>query len=119
VTVLDTNVLILLATGKLATQLPPQTYLVSVISKIEMLAFPRITAQEERALLDLIQDLTIVGLDDDVVAQAIQLKRATSLRLPDAIIAATAIVAQAELMTMDKGFLNVPGLRVTPAISIL
>jgi predicted nucleic acid-binding protein len=44
----------------------------------------------------------------------IELRKTTSLRIPDAIIASTAMLAGAELVTRDLGFRQVPGLKLIP-----
>lgn len=74
---------------------------VSQISRMELLGFPAITEQEEqssRAFLSLCQ---VIHIDDAIEAQAIRLRRSGALKLPDAIIAATAITTGAKLLTLD------------------
>jgi len=55
----------------------------------------------------------MTGLTDDVKKETIALRRSTKLKLPDCIIAATASVLNAVLLTDDKKLLNMslPGLK--------
>ena len=78
----------------------------SVIVKLELLRYPDITPVEENAIIDLLQFFTIIPLTEDIENETILLSRATKLRLPDAIIGATAILYNAEIVTQDTHFLQ-------------
>jgi len=108
---LDTNAVIYAQKGALAEPLPVGQYFASVITEIELLSFPDLTTEQEQALRELLGDICIVGLEDDVKRVAIDVRRRLRLRLPDAIIAATAITLDAELFTNDTGLAQVPDLR--------
>lgn len=110
---LDSNVTIYEIDGKLATPLPTGTYFVSIISKIELLSFPGNTPEQEAAPNAVLGSATIVDLTPPVVDEAIRLRRMHRLRLPDAIIAATALVTDSELLTHDAGLLRLAGLKVS------
>lgn len=96
---LDTNALIYLQGGKLADGLPVGTYAYSVISEIELIW---------RGLL---ASLHRVEVDAPVRETAIRLRRERRLKLPDAVIAASALVVDAVLLTNDRQLLSLPGLR--------
>ncbi|SEL54091.1 hypothetical protein SAMN05421740_106223 [Parapedobacter koreensis] len=52
-------------------------------------------------------------MDDDVVIQTIALRKKRKIKLPDAIIAATAIVQKCTLITRNiQDFSNIKGLRL-------
>jgi len=108
--VFDTNVALYQVNGNLAGPLPAAEYFVSVISRIEMLSFPGLTADEEAGIRLFLSDTTVVGLDDQVEAETVRLRRSTRLKMADAIIVATAIVLGADLYTHDANLLKVPGL---------
>lgn len=110
---LDTNVLVYLASGSLAAPLVVSGFFISVISEIEALGHPKLLPSEEAKLKVILQELTVLPIDAAIKDEAIRLRRATKLRLPDAIIAATAIVTGSELLTHDAGLLNVPGLKAS------
>lgn len=49
---------------------------------------------------------TNVVIDEAVEAETIRLRRRTGLKLPDAIVLATARMAQARLLTLDQRLAN-------------
>jgi predicted nucleic acid-binding protein len=101
----DTNFLIYLQEGKEFVQ-PFLIYDfgVSFISEIELLGHKNLTKEDEIKLKSLLNDSFIVNFNDDIKAQTIKLKQKYSIKLPDAIIAATAILYKIPLITADKGF---------------
>lgn len=101
---LDTNAVIYLQKGLLATTLPAGDYAISVITEMELLSFRGITDQEQIWLQKFLSQIHIMELDKDIKNLAIELRRDHQMKLPDAIIAATAICRQALLLTNDTGF---------------
>ncbi|MDR2050159.1 MAG: PIN domain-containing protein [Deltaproteobacteria bacterium] len=75
---------------------------VSVLTKMELLSFHSLTPEEEAFIMDLLSDVTIIPLNPDVEETAIRLRRATHRKMPDAIVAASAVVAGAVLVTCDR-----------------
>lgn len=61
-----------------------------------------ITAEEDQSIQQLLDAMHYFELDADIEDVTIQLRRNTSLKLPDAIIAATARVHQLDLLTLDQ-----------------
>jgi predicted nucleic acid-binding protein len=108
--VLDTNVALYLLGGRLAERLPEGEYFVSVITEMELLSYPALDEKGERAIRDLLEDVNIVGLDEDIKERAISVRREERLKLPDAIIAATAMALDAELLSSDALLARVAGL---------
>ena len=53
-----------------------------------------------------------IALDADIAEQAVTLRRDTKLKLPDAIILATARVNDAILITRDTAFPDMTGIRI-------
>jgi predicted nucleic acid-binding protein len=108
---LDTNVLIYLQAGKLADELPKAVYAYSVISEIELLSWPEIQPEQENVWRGLLATLHRVEVDSFVRETAIRLRRDRRLKLPDALIAASALVLDAVLFTNDQQLLSLSGLR--------
>ena len=75
---------------------------VSQITRMELLSYPAMTAAEEQAIQTLLQAVTVIAIDRDVEKQAVALRRQHNVKLPDAIIAATAMVNNLQLITLDK-----------------
>lgn len=109
---LDTNAVIYLVSGRLALPLPDGRYSISIITEIELLSFPGISTEEEQKIRDLLSSLDRVHMTDAVRDETIRLRRNNRLKLPDAIIAASALTLRAVLMTNDQAFASVEGLIV-------
>jgi len=109
--VLDTNAVLFLLGGQLVEALPEGQYFASVITEIELLSYPSLAVGEERQIRELLSEITLVELTEEVKEASITLRRKHRLRLPDAIIAATADTLNAELFTNDRGLHQVPSLR--------
>jgi len=80
--------------------------LVSIITEIELLGFPRLTQQDETRIRSLLSGFAVVAVDERIAAQAVVLKRRHGLKTPDAIIAATALLEDACLVTRDQALLD-------------
>ncbi|MHC5821948.1 MAG: type II toxin-antitoxin system VapC family toxin [Nostoc sp.] len=65
--------------------------LISPIIHIELLSFAGLEKEEEQAIRDLLSQFYSVPLLREIEEQTIQLKRQYKIKLPDAIIAATAL----------------------------
>jgi predicted nucleic acid-binding protein len=79
---------------------------VSVIVKLELLKYPEITPSEEYAVTEFLRFIPIVPLNEAIENETIAISRLAKLKLPDAIIGATAIVYDAKLVTRDPHFLK-------------
>ncbi len=107
---LDTNVALYLLGGRLAKPMPIGNYAISVITEMELLAWPSLTTEDEKKVRDFIARLTVYELTPSIRNQAVQLRRAERLKLPDAIVCATALEFGEELWTNDEVLMKVPGL---------
>jgi predicted nucleic acid-binding protein len=107
---LDTNAIIYLVNGRLASPLPEGKYSISIITEIELLSFSGLSDEEEQRIRDFLHLLDRVPLSDTVRDQAIRLRRRNRMKLPDAIIAASALTQQAILLTNDQSFASIDGL---------
>ncbi|MDR1179596.1 MAG: type II toxin-antitoxin system VapC family toxin [Spirochaetales bacterium] len=85
----------------------------SVIVRMEMLAKPGITPDEERKIREFLADMVVAPLDNSVEKIAVEIRRTTTIKLPDCIVAATAIALDAILLTDDQGLKKLvwPGLK--------
>ncbi len=109
---LDTNAVLYLLGGRLAEALPAGEYFVSVISEMELLSWPLLSSGDEARIRDFLAAVKILGLESNVRDRAVEVRKRYGLKLPDAIIAATALVSDADLVTNDRKMARVPGLRV-------
>ena len=92
---LDTNVVI----DFMGRKLPEKSHIlftkiiddqinISAINKMELLGFQR----AEQSLIDFVSFSEVYPIDDDVIDKTIELRKEYRIKLPDAIIASTAIV---------------------------
>lgn len=85
---------------------------ISVITKIEVLGF-NTTDENVRLLTNFINDATVFDLTDSIVDICIQIRKRNKTKLPDSIIAATAIAYDLVLVSRNlPDFKNIEGLNV-------
>ncbi|MDR0895686.1 MAG: type II toxin-antitoxin system VapC family toxin [Prevotellaceae bacterium] len=77
---------------------------VSVITEIELLGKRGILPHEADEIRMLLSGLPIIRLTESIKEAAISLKQRYSVKLPDAVIAATALCLKLPLCTADLGF---------------
>ena len=94
----DTNILIYYLDG----HIPPEheakighiftySFNILVISKIELLGWPKYTPEQYQIALRFIKHAQVIYLDHEIAEQTISIKRTYPLKLPDAVIVATAL----------------------------
>ena len=103
--ILDTNVILYFLGGRLANPFPVGAYAISVISELELLAYPGLVPSEEQRIRDFLADVPISDLTQSVKHHAVSLRNRFGLKLPDAIVAATALALDAVLLTNDQRLL--------------
>ena len=97
----DTNILIYLLNNRLAEKLPSGRYGYSVITEIELLSFPALTTEDIEIISGYLSNITLINLTQAIKQKTISLRRIYRIKLPDAIIVASAIEAGATLLTND------------------
>jgi predicted nucleic acid-binding protein len=109
----DTNAIIYILEGK-GYMLPFLLNItgISVISEIELRGLYQISINDENEIKYLLENLEICPLSDPVKELAINLKQNYKIKLPDAIIAATAIKRNLTLLTADKDFAKIKELEL-------
>jgi len=113
--VLDTNAVLFHFGGRLASPLPLSDSCISVMSWIELLSYPDITVEEEREIRGFLGRIEVVPLTDDIIESTVRLRREHRLRVPDAVIAATARVLGRTLISNDNRLLGLPNVTVEAA----
>jgi predicted nucleic acid-binding protein len=98
---LDKNVVIYLQKGDLNESLPPAFYSISIITEMELLSYP-MSDEDINWLHRFIGAVEIIGLTKEVKELAIELRRSHKLRLPDAIVAASALLYDAVLLSNEN-----------------
>lgn len=72
----------------------------------ELLSYPSMSEGEEIIVRDFLDKITVVGLDNNIKELAIAFRKNYKLKLPDAIVAATAKSLNANLLTNDLKLRN-------------
>ncbi|MBE9235239.1 type II toxin-antitoxin system VapC family toxin [Anabaena aphanizomenioides LEGE 00250] len=88
---------------------------ISVISQIEFLAFSGLSELDYQLFQEFIQRVEVVGLsakDTLLIDNIIKIRQQYRLKLPDAVITATAIQNTASLVTADQELIKIPILTV-------
>lgn len=73
----------------------------SEITEMELLSWPAIGPKDEREITRFLENVNIQPINAEIKMHTIALRRITRQKLPDAIIAATAICLHAPLITSD------------------
>lgn len=76
---------------------------ISVITRIEVLGYGELTSEQERQASTMVGYFTELPLGDSVVERTIALRQHHSVRLGDAIIAASALEHDLSLVTRNTG----------------
>ena len=119
---LDTNTVIDFA----AETLPVEAYIklsliinensrISVINQIELLSVVDVPLP----INNFVEQVSIILLNSDIVARTISLRKTYKIKLPDAIIAATALVYGLTLISHNTSdFKNIKGLKLIDSYNI-
>jgi predicted nucleic acid-binding protein len=84
----------------------------SVITEIALLSYPLLKMEDEAEIRPFLNDVTIIGLTETIKKSAIAFRRRCPLKLPDALIVATAQCLNATLLTNDIKLLNISELSI-------
>ncbi|MBX2946318.1 MAG: type II toxin-antitoxin system VapC family toxin [Cyclobacteriaceae bacterium] len=108
----DTNIAIYLLSGDehLAELLQGMDTKLSFITELELLSKPNITPGETVKTKAFINQCTVVDISPAIKKKVIEIRLKMKIKLPDAIIAASAITLGLPIITADKQFEKIPGL---------
>jgi predicted nucleic acid-binding protein len=82
-------------------QVIDKKYNISVITRIELYAYSKL-ADDDRKTLDIFtSQADMLNIDDNIIEQTISIRKKYKTKLPDAIIAATALVHELALITRN------------------
>lgn len=114
---IDTNAVIDYLSNKLpgnaSNMLDEEALEISVIIRMELLAWGNAESQQLSILEDFINSVVVWSLDEPVIIKGIEIRKNFRIKLPDAIIAATAVVHELTLVTRNvNDFKNITGLRL-------
>lgn len=102
--VVDTNIALFLLGGdkSLAAMLNGQDLVISQITRMELLSFPDITKAELARVEVFLDTWPVEEIHSRIEDAAVSIRRKYRLKLPDSIIAATALHLDIPLLSADK-----------------
>ncbi|MBK7505364.1 MAG: type II toxin-antitoxin system VapC family toxin [Bacteroidetes bacterium] len=117
---LDTNVVINyldaslpVAGMQLLNDIVDSDPMISIITKMETLGYNFTSIDEQITMETFINGSTILELNNDIVEKTIAIRKSKKIKLPDAIIAATALAYDLVVVSRNTSdFKNIQGLQV-------
>lgn len=109
---LDTNIVLYLLNGDetIAELLNGKQLFVSFISQLELLGYPGLDVTERDKIKQFLDECTIIDINEGIKQQVIEIRSLLRVKLPDAIIAASAIFYDLPLISADKDLKKVKNL---------
>jgi predicted nucleic acid-binding protein len=100
----DTNILVYLFNGneRIAELLDENELYISFITELELFGKKNLTATDKQKILKFVNQCFVVDINTAIKKKVINLRENYSIKLPDAIIAASAIEYDLPLFTADK-----------------
>ena len=100
-------------TEKWISQIIDDEINISIITKIEVLSFAPDNNDEYLILLDFFEVANVIELTSDIANKTIQTRQKQKIKVPDAIIASTAITNNQILISRNiKDFKHITGLEI-------
>ncbi|MEA2029542.1 MAG: type II toxin-antitoxin system VapC family toxin [Campylobacterota bacterium] len=103
--ILDSNIIIYLSQKKLSLDEvfdQDVEYAISIITYMEILSFNFTSLDEEKFIKELLGFFEIIDIDYTIANRVIELKKRRKIKLPDAIIVASALLNNSILYTNDQ-----------------
>ena len=113
---LDTNIIIHLSYGELNTSdfsSSGDRLCISAITYMEALGYPFKTKEDKSFVKMLCNSFDLFDLTKPIIEKTIEIRKRSKIKLPDAIIAASALVNNAALVTNNvKDFKTIDGISI-------
>ncbi len=111
---IDTNIALYLLSGNktIADILDGSQLYISFITQLELLGYKGITIKEQQNIKLFLNECIIIDINEEIKKNTIQIKQKHQIKLPDSIIAATALFIEMPLLTADKGFKKISKLNL-------
>lgn len=111
---IDTNIALYLLSGDQTIQdiLNQKTVFISFVSELELLSYNRLTPQDISKIELFLSDVIIIDLNAEIKKITIELRKAYSLKLPDAIIASSTYYLNCPFFTADKNLSKITELDI-------
>ena len=108
----DTNAILYFLSGhKCMAAYASSSFAFSIISEMELLSWSKLTDPEEKRSRDFLSECAPVSISENVKETTIRLRKKYNIKLPDAVIAASAIESGLPLLSADIGFEKIQELK--------
>jgi predicted nucleic acid-binding protein len=77
-------------------------YIFSAITELELFAFSNLTAVEQALIEDVLSTISVIPVDSHIARIAASIRREHRVKVPDSIIAATAVFTGSTLVTRNS-----------------
>lgn len=107
--IVDTNIVVYLLNGneRVAELLNGNEIYLSFITELELFGKKDLTPSEKRKIQSFIEQCFVIDITSSIKQNVIRLRENNKIKLPDAIIAASAIDYDLPLFTSDKQMSNI------------
>ncbi len=111
----DTNIIIYLLDGDkaIAEFFDQNSVYISFITELELLSAKKYSKEQDDEVNEIIKKFTLCDYTKFIKSACIYFRRKYSLKLPDAIIAATALVYEIPLFTADKHLSKITEIKIS------
>jgi predicted nucleic acid-binding protein len=113
--ILDSNIIIYLSQDRILPDdliVDKNYYFISAVTYMEVLGYKFDSVDEEKIVRDLLNLFTIIYIDERITEKVIEIRRQNKIKLPDAIICATAISCKATLFSNDRKLEKIKNLKI-------
>ena len=103
---LDTNIILYLLAGDttLADLLDGSRLYVSVITEMELLSYRELSENDRKIIRSFLSECKIIYINHEIKEETVRIRTKFGIKLPDSIIAASAIYLDLPLLTADRDF---------------
>ncbi len=111
---LDTNIILYLLGGDttLAELLDGSRLYVSVITEMELLSYRNLSENDRKVIHSFLSECKIIYINHEIKEEAIRIRTAYDIKLPDSIIAASSLYLDLPLLTADRDFSKIEQLEL-------
>lgn len=103
----------------LLTELNKKKPSYSIITEIELLSWKKLTETETETISRFLFNFSRIELSEEIKDETIRIRKAYGIKVPDAIIAASALILNEPLLTHNlKDFKKVDGLKILDPLNL-
>jgi predicted nucleic acid-binding protein len=100
----DTNILLYLLSGDetVAEMLDGRHIVISFVTELELLGYKDLSESDLNIIQELLKEATVIDINPEIKRLVVLLRKNYKIKLPDAIVVASALYANLPLVTGDK-----------------